>query len=143
MLTLQRQLGRMFTPSAPRKPADPAYAAFRTYCKRVGVTYKIARDGYIEFSDGVMFGHYGDWAETMDGHQLAIGERYQASLDALLEPVIKDALAAAESSLLPMTVYRDADGWHFTNTVSPRLNGAKKLHASYLPSGYFVGYWAY
>lgn len=72
MNQLSRSLTRLFKPAAPRKPADPAYAEFRAYCKAKGLTYKIdPRDAYIEFSDGVMFGHYGDWAETLSGHREA------------------------------------------------------------------------
>ena len=67
MQHLQRALSGYFKPTAARKP-DPAYAKFRSYCDGLGVTYKIARDGFIEFSDGVVFGHYGDWSETMQGH---------------------------------------------------------------------------
>ena len=65
---LTQSLSRYFKPKAARKPADPSYAVFRDYCKRRGITYKLARDGFIEFSDGVAFAHYGDWAETMNGH---------------------------------------------------------------------------
>jgi hypothetical protein len=28
----------------------------------------LARDGFIEFSDGVCFAHHGDWSETMQRH---------------------------------------------------------------------------
>jgi hypothetical protein len=68
MQLLNQALNSYFKPTT-RKAADPAYAEFRAYCKAKGLTYKIARDGYIEFSDGVTFGHYGDWAETMSGHK--------------------------------------------------------------------------
>lgn len=68
---LTTSLNRYFKALKPRKAADPAYAEFRAYCKDKALTYKVARDGYIEFSDGVMFGHYGDWAETLSGHRAA------------------------------------------------------------------------
>lgn len=71
---LSNALNSYFKAAPARKPADPTYAEFRAYCKAEGVTYKVARDGYIEFSDGVMFGHYGDWAETMSGHKAARNE---------------------------------------------------------------------
>jgi len=71
MRQLSNALSSYFKAPAPRKAADPAYAEFRAYCKDKGLTYKVARDGYIEFSDGVMFGHYGDWAETLSGHREA------------------------------------------------------------------------
>ena len=71
MQTLQRSLSGYFKAPATRKPADPAYAEFRAYCKARSITYKVARDGFIEFSDGVCFGHYGDWAETLSGHKEA------------------------------------------------------------------------
>lgn len=67
--SLSRAFGCYFKPPAERKAADPAYAEFRAYCKTKGLTYKVARDGFIEFSDGVVFGHYGDWAETLAGHR--------------------------------------------------------------------------
>lgn len=66
---LTQALAGYFKAPAPRKPTDPAYAEFRAYCSERGLTYKIARDGFIEFSDGMMFGHYGDWAETLSGHK--------------------------------------------------------------------------
>lgn len=68
---LNSALNSLFKAPKPRKPADPAYAKFRAYCKDKGLTYKVARDGYIEFSDGVVFGHYGDWSETLSGHKAA------------------------------------------------------------------------
>ena len=71
MHLLNNALNGYFKTPAPRKVADSAYAEFRAYCKGKGLTYKVARDGYIEFSDGVVFGHYGDWAETLKGHQAA------------------------------------------------------------------------
>jgi hypothetical protein len=71
MKHMQQALTKLFTPAAARKPADPAYAEFRAYCKQRGITYKVTRDGFIEFSDGVCFGHYGDWAETLSGHKEA------------------------------------------------------------------------
>jgi hypothetical protein len=66
---MKRLLSTYFQPAKARPPADPAYAEFRNYCKARGITYKVARDGFIEFSDGVCFGHYGDWAETLRGHR--------------------------------------------------------------------------
>ena len=69
MRQLQSSLNAYFKAPAARKPADPAYAEFRAYCKKRGITYKVARDGFIEFSDGVCFGHYGDWSETLSGHK--------------------------------------------------------------------------
>ncbi|MCH9834674.1 hypothetical protein K0U83_03385 [bacterium] len=69
MKQLNSALTAYFKPAAKRKPADPTYATFRTYCKARGVTYKVARDGFIEFSDGACFAHYGDWAETQRGHE--------------------------------------------------------------------------
>jgi hypothetical protein len=68
MQMLTSSLRRMFKPASTRSKADPAYAAFRAYCRGRGLTYKVARDGFIEFSDGVCFGHYGDWAETLSRH---------------------------------------------------------------------------
>jgi hypothetical protein len=69
MNSLSRTLNAYFKPEAPRRQKDPHYAAFRAYCKTKGITYKVARDGFIEFSDGVVFAHYGDWAETLSGHK--------------------------------------------------------------------------
>lgn len=69
MQQLRNSLSIYFKPTAARKPADPSYAEFRAYCKTEGITYRIARDGFIEFSDGESFGHYGDWSETMTRHQ--------------------------------------------------------------------------
>lgn len=74
MRIMQQALGRLFKPQAGRKPADPHYAKFRAYCKGKGLTYKVARDGYIEFSDGAVFGHYGDWSETQARHEAGEGK---------------------------------------------------------------------
>ena len=72
--TLEASLGALFglgkarPAKAAKRVADPAYARLRALVKSRGVTYRIARDGYIEFSDGVCFGHYGDWQETLAGY---------------------------------------------------------------------------
>lgn len=64
--------GRVSKPSEARKPkaskVNPSYLEFRKYCKDKGLTYKIAYDNYIEFSDGISFPHYGCWSETMYRH---------------------------------------------------------------------------
>lgn len=65
--------GRVVKPAAARKPkatakVNPNYIAFRKYCKDKGLTYKVAYDNYIEFSDGISFPHYGCWDETMHRH---------------------------------------------------------------------------
>lgn len=63
--------GRVTKPEEARKPkakANVSYLAFRKYCKDQGLTYKVAYDSYIEFSDGISFPHYGDWDETMHRH---------------------------------------------------------------------------
>lgn len=48
----------------PKRKADHQYAEFRKECKRLGLTYKIAHDGYIELSNGGFFPHY-DWSESL------------------------------------------------------------------------------
>lgn len=63
--------GRVTKPEEARKPkskVSECYLAFRKYCKEQGLTYEIAYDNYIEFSDGISFPHYGDWSETMHRH---------------------------------------------------------------------------
>ena len=66
MRQLSRELSRMFTPQAARKPSNASYAAFRAEVTARGLTYRIAGDGYIEFSDGrEPIAHHGDWAETL------------------------------------------------------------------------------
>lgn len=65
--------GKVIKPIEARKPkattkVNPNYLAFRKYCKDKGLTYKVAYDDYIEFSDGVSFPHYGCWDETMHRH---------------------------------------------------------------------------
>ena len=73
MNQLNSALNSYFRAPAPRKPADPAYVEFRAYCKAKGLTYKIDRhSGFIDFSDGVSFGHYGDWVETLSGHRAEV-----------------------------------------------------------------------
>lgn len=84
MTPLRRALDVFFRPATTNKTADPAYAEFRAYCKEKGINYKIARDGFIEFSDGVTFGHYGDWAETLRGHKAeSVGRSAQRKDDEL------------------------------------------------------------
>ncbi len=64
---LQKLLGDLLNygdSPKPRKKADPDYAKFRKECKRLGLTYKIAHDGYIELSNGGFFPHY-NWGESL------------------------------------------------------------------------------
>ncbi|MCB1907014.1 MAG: hypothetical protein KDH15_06565 [Rhodocyclaceae bacterium] len=65
--------------------------------------------------------------------------------DSLLAAV-RHAMAMADTTLLPLTVYHAPDAsegcWAVTNTVSPRLYKAR-LFVTVLPSRYFSGYWAY
>jgi len=68
--TLSNMLGRLFTPTATRKP-DPYYRAFRKRMKANGHQYRIAGDGYVEVRDMdgdwiTAFPHYGDWSETLE-----------------------------------------------------------------------------
>lgn len=66
MKYLQRELGRMFKAPAPRKPTESGYLAFRAEVAARGLTYTIAKDGYIDFSDArEPIAHYGDWQETL------------------------------------------------------------------------------
>ena len=64
-MQLNRTLTQMFRAPALRQSADPDYAKFRAECKRLGVTYKRSRDGYLELSDGRVFPHY-TWGESLD-----------------------------------------------------------------------------
>lgn len=66
MRQLNATLSRLFSPPKQQAKKQPEYAAFRAECKRLGVTYKIARDGYIELSDGRAFTYYGDWFEALE-----------------------------------------------------------------------------
>ena len=59
----------------PKSERDPSYATFRQEMKKRGITYKIARDGYAEFSDGIVCGHYGNWAETLSSYLDAVETR--------------------------------------------------------------------
>lgn len=64
-------------PADARKPkpkCNESYRAFRAYCKERGLTYEIAYDDYIEFSDGIQFPFYGDWDEVLERHQDRFGE---------------------------------------------------------------------
>lgn len=64
--------GKVEKPAVAKKPkakADESYLEFRKYCNEQGVTYEIARDGYIEFSDGIQFPHYGCWYETLERYK--------------------------------------------------------------------------
>lgn len=66
MKYLRRELSAIFAAPAPRKPSNPSYAAFRVEVAARGLTYRIADDGFIEFSDKrEPIAHYGDWAETL------------------------------------------------------------------------------
>lgn len=64
MQTIGQRLGSIFgaTQSAPK----PGYAKFRSVAQAKGLTYKIANDGYIEFSNGECIPHYGCWIETAE-----------------------------------------------------------------------------
>ncbi len=65
MKKLQQMLNQVFAPPPRRREPDPTYRTFRAQLKKLGVTYRIAGDSYIEFSDGIAFGHYGDWEENL------------------------------------------------------------------------------
>lgn len=68
--------GRIEKPAVAKKPkatVDQSYREFREYCEDQGVTYTIARDGYIELrgrfcpAGGIIqFPHYGCWHETLE-----------------------------------------------------------------------------
>lgn len=58
----------------PKPKVNESYRAFRAYCKERGLTYEIAYDDYIEFSDGIQFPFYGDWDEVLERHQDRFGE---------------------------------------------------------------------
>jgi hypothetical protein len=64
---LQKLLGELLdlgeSPKSKRK-ADSSYAKFRKECQRLGLTYKVANDGYIELSNGGFFPHY-NWVESL------------------------------------------------------------------------------
>jgi hypothetical protein len=56
--SLDELLGNLFRP--PRKPkskADPDYGKFRRLCKKHGLTYTVADDGYVDVDapDGARF----------------------------------------------------------------------------------------
>lgn len=71
MTSLKIRLGKMFLPSdaSVARVANTnerrAYAAFRRECQRRGLTYRMTRDGYIEFSNGTAIPHYNYWAESL------------------------------------------------------------------------------
>ena len=62
--------GKITKPAVSKKPkstVDRSYLEFRKYCNDQGLTYEIARDGYIEFNGGrIQFPHYGCWYETLE-----------------------------------------------------------------------------
>lgn len=68
-----RATGKVEKPVVAKKPkakADESYLEFRKYCNEQGVTYEIARDGYIEFNGGsIQFPHYGCWYETLERYK--------------------------------------------------------------------------
>jgi 2-C-methyl-D-erythritol 2,4-cyclodiphosphate synthase len=66
-------------PADARKPkltrkVDENYRAFRQYCKEQGLSYEIAHDDYIEFSDGIQFPWYGCWSEALERHHSVTDE---------------------------------------------------------------------
>ena len=65
--------GKIEKPAVAKKPkakSDESYLEFRKYCNEQGVTYEIARDGYIEFNGGsIQFPHYGCWYETLERYK--------------------------------------------------------------------------
>jgi hypothetical protein len=73
MITLQRELNRMFRAKPARQPDLHAKARrqFKAVAARHGFTFKVERDGYIECSPcaalpkGLTTAHY-DWTETLD-----------------------------------------------------------------------------
>jgi len=68
-LTASGKIKKPVVAKKPKAKTDESYLEFRKYCNERGLTYEIARDGYIEFSDGLAFPHYGDWNETLLRHQ--------------------------------------------------------------------------
>lgn len=64
MKQLQQQLTKLFTAPVQKQSIDPDYRKFRSECKRQGLTYKIAGDGFIELSNGRNFPHY-NWGESL------------------------------------------------------------------------------
>lgn len=64
MNLLQHQLNKLFSQPTKRQPANSNYAKFRADCKKLGLTYKIAGDGFIELSNGRNFPHY-TWEESL------------------------------------------------------------------------------
>lgn len=68
--------GKITKPAVAKKPkttVDRSYLEFRKYCNDQGVTYQIARDGYIELRGSfcpaggiIQFPHYGCWHETLE-----------------------------------------------------------------------------
>jgi hypothetical protein len=69
MTSLGKMLGGMFKPQKfVDKEERKAYAAFRSECKKRGLTYKIKGDEYckdIKFSDGRDMPHF-TWSESLD-----------------------------------------------------------------------------
>lgn len=59
----------------PKPKDNEDYRAFRAYCKERGLTYKLAGDRYIDFSDGIAFPFYGCWNEALERHQDAFSEQ--------------------------------------------------------------------
>jgi hypothetical protein len=61
-------LGNLFRP--PRKPkrkADPDYGKFRRLCKKHGLTYTVADDGYVDIDapDGASFSIGENWDQRL------------------------------------------------------------------------------
>jgi hypothetical protein len=68
-------LGKLFKQPKPKRKADPDYGAFRRLCKRHGLTYAIANDGYVD-------------VEAPDGARFAIGQNWDqrvSRLETILE----------------------------------------------------------
>ena len=64
MKELQKRLGKLFEARDKAKKDYRAYNKFRADCKKLGLTYKIAGDGYIELDNGRSFPHY-TWEESL------------------------------------------------------------------------------
>jgi hypothetical protein len=87
--------GSIIKPDAACAPdragINEAYVDFRNYCKDRGLTYTIAHDGYIEFSDGIAFPHYRCWQETQQRHSEESGWRIEGA-EVLYVPANEDDL---------------------------------------------------